>query len=113
MFNVNAMTAGAADGGRTRTLSPDRDFKSLVSANFTTAANKMNMLKFPNNILIHGADNQIRTGTPNLEGWYATITSYLHGGLKVTQLHISLHIWHKTGLPYTLTQRPFVSNGND
>ena len=41
------------------------------------------------------ADNQIRTGTPNLEGWYATITSYLHGGLKVTQLHISLHIWHK------------------
>ena len=28
----------AADGGRTRTLSPERDFKSLVSANFTTAA---------------------------------------------------------------------------
>ena len=30
----------AADGGRTRTLSPERDFKSLVSANFTTAAQK-------------------------------------------------------------------------
>ena len=27
-------------GGRTRTLSPERDFKSLVSANFTTAAHR-------------------------------------------------------------------------
>ena len=32
----------AADGGRTRTLSPERDFKSLVSANFTTAAYNAN-----------------------------------------------------------------------
>ena len=30
----------AADGGRTRTLSPERDFKSLVSANFTTVAHR-------------------------------------------------------------------------
>ena len=30
----------ATDGGRTRTLSPERDFKSLVSANFTTVAYK-------------------------------------------------------------------------
>ena len=29
---------GAADGGRTRTVSLPRDFKSRVSANFTTAA---------------------------------------------------------------------------
>ena len=34
----NSELLHAADGGRTRTLSPERDFKSLVSANFTTAA---------------------------------------------------------------------------
>ena len=34
----NSRLSDAADGGRTRTLSPERDFKSLVSANFTTAA---------------------------------------------------------------------------
>ena len=38
----NSRLSDAADGGRTRTLSPERDFKSLVSANFTTAAYNAN-----------------------------------------------------------------------
>ena len=39
---LRSFSFDAADGGRTRTLSPERDFKSLVSANFTTAAHNIN-----------------------------------------------------------------------
>ena len=36
----NSELSHATGGARTRTLSPERDFKSLVSANFTTVASK-------------------------------------------------------------------------
>lgn len=59
-----------------------------------------------------GADNRIRTGTPNLEGWCATITPYLHIWPAINKLLSDLNRRHaslRAALPAELSKKQIMS----